>query len=65
MIDPENPEVKEVVKSWTLGIRGSKNRINETNFKVYFVQPKFMENVITSVTVNKQICSRLKFYQWG
>ena len=40
LVDPHNPEVKEVVKSWTLGIRGSKNRINETNFKVCQVQQK-------------------------
>ena len=33
MVDPQNPEFKEVVKSWTLGIQGSNNRINQTNFK--------------------------------
>ena len=39
LVDPHNPEVKDVVKSWTLGITGSTNRINETNFKVYQVKP--------------------------
>ena len=49
LVDPHNPEVKEVVKSWTLGIGGSKNKINETNFKVYQAQMKYLKNLMNSV----------------
>ena len=51
LVDPHNPEVTKVVKRWTLGIKGSKNRINGTNFKVS--QVKLKPNSMCQVRILK------------
>ena len=34
LVDPHNPKVEELVKSWNIPIKGSKGRIDKSNFKV-------------------------------
>ena len=34
LVDPHNPKVKELVKSWNMPIKGSKGKIDKSNFKV-------------------------------
>ena len=34
LVDSDNSAVKEVIRSWSTGIKGSKKSIDESNFKV-------------------------------